>query len=128
MPRDPRTGRAWQALLTQCKASHPWTCHLCGQAIPHTPLPQGHPLEYQADHVITVNAEPQLAMRLTNLRPSHGRCNRYRGNRPLTPALIAEITVKYATRKPALDFFKGRGAVTERHEGPSSAGDRKSVV
>jgi len=107
MPRDPRTGRAWQDLLQLCKASYPWVCHLCSQAIPRTPLPRGHPLEYQADHVITIDAEPRLAMRLSNLRPSHGRCNRYRGNRLLTPALIAEITARFAPpTRPALAFFE----------------------
>ena len=105
MLRDPRTGRAWQQLLAQCKQHYPWTCHLCGQAIPRH-APRNHPLEYQADHVITVDAEPRLAMRLSNLRPSHGRCNRARGNRPLTPALIAEITARFAPpRRPALAFF-----------------------
>ena len=103
---DPRTGRAWQQLLALCKASYPWTCHLCRQSIPRIDLPRGHPLEYQADHLITVDAEPRLAMRLSNLRPSHGRCNRYRSNRPLTPALIAEITARFAPpRRPALAFF-----------------------
>ena len=107
MPNDPRTGRAWQQLLTLCKTSYPWTCHLCGQTIPRTPLPRGHPLEYQADHIITVDAEPRLAMRLSNLRPSHGRCNRARSNRPLTTALIQEITARFAPpSRPALAFFE----------------------
>jgi len=105
--KDPRTGRAWQELLKLCKASYPWICHLCGQAIPQVKLRPGHDLEYQADHVITVNAEPRLAMRLSNLRPSHARCNRARGSRPLTPALIAEITARFGQpRQPALAFFE----------------------
>ena len=105
--KDPRSGRAWQELLKLCKASYPWICHLCGQAIPRASLRPGHPLKYEADHVITVDAEPRLAMNIHNLRPSHGRCNRYRGNRPLTPALIAEITARFAPpRPPALAFFE----------------------
>lgn len=128
MPRDLRTGRAWQLLIEQCKAVRGWTCHLCGQPIPRHWLPLGHPLKYEADHVLSYDEHPALRMALSNLRPSHGRCNRYRGKRTLTPALVAEITAKFATRRPALDFFEGRGVVTQRDTPQAPAGDRKSVV
>lgn len=104
MVRDLRSGRAWQNLLAQCKAHWGWTCHLCGQPIPRQ-LPVGHPLKYEADHVLPYKTHPHLRMALSNLRPSHARCNQYRGKLPLTPGLIAEITAKFAMRRPALDFF-----------------------
>ena len=121
MPRDPRTGRAWQDLLAQCKQHYPWICHLCDQAIPRHLSPT-HELAYQADHVITVDAEPRLAMRLSNLRPSHRRCNQARSNRPLTPALIQEITARFAPpSRPALAFFDlPAGGGTGRDAEPSS--------
>jgi hypothetical protein len=106
MANDPRTGRAWTQLLALCKTSYPWICHLCGQAIPRG-LPPNHPLAYEADHVLTVKARPDLAHNIHNLRPSHHRCNRYRNDRPLTPALIAEITARYTPTRPALTFFQG---------------------
>lgn len=102
-------GRASHQLVQQCKAVYGWTCHLCGQPIPRHALPRGHPLKYQADHVLSYEDHPELRMVLSNLRPSHGRCNRVRGKRPLTPALIAEITVRFAPNKPALGFFDPGG-------------------
>ena len=113
MPRDPRTGRAWMQLVADCKRHYPWICHLCGQAIPRG-LPPNQPLSYEADHVITVDQEPRLALNIRNLRPSHHRCNRYRSNRPLTPALIQEITARFAPRsRPALAFFDEGGRVDD---------------
>lgn len=111
--QEQRAGRAWQLLIEQCKAVHGWTCHLCGQSIPRGPLPLGHPLKYHADHVQSYEDYPELRMALSNLRPSHGRCNRYRGKRPLTPGLVAEITLRFTTHRPALDFFKGVGGGPE---------------
>lgn len=104
---DQRTGRAWMTLVAECKRTYPWVCHLCGQ-----PIPQGvhryNPLAYQADHVMNYDDHPALRMALHNLRPSHRRCNRYRGKRGLTPALIAQITARYAAQpdRPALRFFE----------------------
>lgn len=121
MPGDLRGGRAWEALVDQCKAHYPWVCHLCGQPIPRHPLPRGHPLKYQADHVLPYKTHPALRMALSNLRPSHGRCNRHRGLRPLTEGLIAEITALFAPRRPALDFFdviEAGGVPPERRSEP----------
>lgn len=106
MTRDLRGDRAWKALVELCKRTYPWICHLCGQPIPRQALPVGHPEKYEADHVLSYDDYPHLRMVLANLRPSHCRCNRYRGKRPLTPALIAEITAYFAPRpRPALRFF-----------------------
>lgn len=105
MPKDWRSTRAWRALVEQCKRTYGWTCHLCGQPIPRR-LEAGHPLSYQADHVLPYATHPLLGMALSNLRPSHRRCNQYRGARPLTPALVAQITARFRPRpKPALRFF-----------------------
>jgi len=102
---DPRSGEAWVTIITWCKTNLPWTCHLCGQPIPQ--VHRNHPLAYQVDHVHPVATHPWLARVHANLRPSHRRCNRYRSDRPLTPALIAEITTRYGVtaERPAMQFF-----------------------
>ena len=98
-------------LVADCKRYYPWICHLCGQAIPPG-QPANTELAYEADHVITVDecrktGRLWLITSIHNLRPSHHRCNRYRNNRPFTPALIAEITAHFApTSRPALAFFE----------------------
>ena len=94
------------ALVAECKRTYPWVCHLCGQPIPRG-VHRDHRLAYQADHVMAYDSHPLLRMALHNLRPSHRQCNRHRGNRPLTPALIAEVRAKFApaTDRPALSFF-----------------------
>lgn len=113
---DPRSGEAWMQILALCKQVYPWTCHLCGQAIPRD-LPPGHKLRYEADHVKTVREARWLARDIHNLRPSHRQCNEYRRARPLTPGLIAEITARFAKpTPPALSFFN-----TEREGGGGSS-------
>lgn len=106
MPIDWRSTRAWRALAEDCKLTYGWTCHLCGQPIPPH-VPTRDPLAYQADHVKPYDTHPALRMALHNLRPSHRRCNRARGTRELTPALIAEITARFVPEvtRPALRFF-----------------------
>lgn len=103
---DQRTGRAWMALVSECKQTYPWICHLCGQPIPRG-VHRDHPLAYQADHVWPASTHPHLGMVLANLRPSHRQCNGYRSNKTLTPELIAEITTRYAPQvpRPALSYF-----------------------
>jgi len=102
---DPRSGQAWVDLIIQCKRTYPWMCHLCGQPIPHG-VHRDHPLAYQVDHIHPVATHPWLARALTNLAPAHRRCNRARGTRPLTPALVAELTTRYGhSERPALGFF-----------------------
>lgn len=103
---DQRAGRPWQRLVEACKTTYPWTCHLCEQPIPHG-LHRRHPLAYQADHVQPYETHPHLRMDITNLRPSHRQCNQYRGKRPITPALLAEIQLRFVDPpRPALDAIR----------------------
>lgn len=103
---EQRRGRAWMALVSECKQTYPWTCHLCGQAIP-VGAHKDDPLAYQVDHIYPVSTHPHLVRVLANCRPSHRQCNNYRKARPLTPALVAEVTAKFAplTVRPALEWF-----------------------
>lgn len=100
---DPRSGQAWVDLINECKQTYPWICHLCTQSIPA--VHRDHPLAYQVDHIHPVATHPHLARLITNCRPSHRRCNRARGKRPLTPELIAALTARYGQPRPALAFF-----------------------
>jgi hypothetical protein len=106
MPGDPRKTHTWRfKVVPLVKASYPWVCHLCGQAIP-----EGKhwldPLAYQADHILTVSERPDLAFELSNLRPSHRRCNTARKGRAYSPALVGEMTARFAEyTPPALKFF-----------------------
>jgi 5-methylcytosine-specific restriction endonuclease McrA len=94
-------------VIAQCKATYPWTCHLCSRAIPN--VHRDEDLAYQVDHVLPVSTHPHLTRVLANCRPSHRQCNRYRSDRPLTPELIAEITAKFGiTERPALAIFGSR--------------------
>lgn len=60
-------------------------CHLCSYWIRWT--------EFTVDHVKPVKAGGNTL--LGNLRPAHRHCNTWRGARPLTMALKAEIRTRY---------------------------------
>lgn len=69
-------GRGYEALTAQVKAEEPF-CWLCGEPIDawrQWPDPEA----FQADHVIRARDRPDLARERSNLRASHGRCNRER--------------------------------------------------
>lgn len=106
MPSDPRKTYRWRyVVVPQVKAQYAWVCHLCGQAIPEG-VGWRDPLAFEADHILTVSERPELAFDLTNLRPSHRRCNTARKARPLTPALVGELTQRFTEyTPPALKFF-----------------------
>lgn len=112
-PKDPRRTRYWREVVVPLvQATYPWVCHLCGQAIPDG-VPSLDPMSYEADHILTVGSHPHLAYVITNLRPSHRRCNTLRGGRALTDQLVREITARFAVYEPpALRFFgeMGEGA------------------
>lgn len=109
-PPDPRRTHQWtHVVVPQVKAMYPWVCHLCQQLIP---TEARHPdlLAFEPDHVLPVATHPHLAYALSNLRPSHRRCNAARKDRPLTPELIAEFTMRFtAYTPPALKFFREDG-------------------
>lgn len=60
-------------------------CHLCSHRIPLG--------QRSVDHVKSNRAGG--ATLLANLRPCHAICNSWRGARPLTAALKAEIAIRY---------------------------------
>lgn len=55
-------------------------CHICGERIDYTLTPSSAPLSWEPDHLIPVSKDPTRELDLTNVAPSHMRCNRQRGN------------------------------------------------
>lgn len=55
-------------------------CHICGQAIDYLAEPSTSPDSWEPDHVIPVSKRPDLELDLSNIAPSHMRCNRARGD------------------------------------------------
>ncbi len=89
MRRTPNPGgRGNQRLLRLTIATYGAVCHLCLRAI-RLDLPPRHPDGPTRDHVVpTSKGGPDT---LENSRPAHGRCNYRRGNRALTPDLLASF-------------------------------------
>ena len=59
-------------------------CWICGRPIDYRAKVNPHTGEYnpnawEPDHYFTQEEHPELAYDLANLRPSHARCNRARG-------------------------------------------------
>ena len=55
-------------------------CHICGQPIDYSLEPSSTPEAYEPDHVIHVSVDPARELDLLNIKASHRRCNRRRGN------------------------------------------------
>ena len=55
-------------------------CHICGEPIDYFVPPSSTPDSYEPDHLIPVSLRPDLELDLTNIAPSHRRCNRQRGD------------------------------------------------
>ncbi|MFD2840105.1 HNH endonuclease [Populibacterium corticicola] len=83
------SGRAAQVLLRRVLATYGSQCHLCQHPIDVRLLGQRHPDGPSVDHLIPRSKGGTNDM--GNLRPAHQRCNSRRGNRPLTPALLARF-------------------------------------
>lgn len=64
----------------RCKATRA-VCWLCRQPIDYSAAPQT-PEAFEPDHYHPVESHPHLAYDMTNLRPSHCRCNRARQDTP----------------------------------------------
>ena len=60
------------------KAKSP--CHICKQAIDYSLPPSSYPNSWEPDHVIPVAVRPELELDLANIKASHMRCNRARGD------------------------------------------------
>ena len=59
-------------------------CHICGQPIDYTCKPSTTPDSWEPDHIMTVSKHPELELDLNNIRASHKRCNRARGDNSFT--------------------------------------------
>lgn len=55
-------------------------CHICGERIDYSIPASSAPLAYEPDHIVPVSIAPELELDLTNIKASHMRCNRQRGN------------------------------------------------
>ena len=55
-------------------------CHICGQPIDYSLEPSAFPDSWEPDHLIPVARAPELELDLSNVFPSHKRCNRVRGD------------------------------------------------
>lgn len=79
--------RVGRSLLAQVFRTYGEICHLCGYRIPVG--------QRAADHVRSNRAGGSTL--LGNLRPAHALCNTWRGARPLTRELKAEIQARRET-------------------------------
>ncbi len=76
-----RSGSRWKAVRKAAferdrDANAP--CWICGRPINYA-APSTDPDGWQPDHVLTVHDFPQYALDITNVKPSHARCNNQRG-------------------------------------------------
>lgn len=78
-----RAGRPWRRIREMAynrdkKVGAP--CWWCGQPINYMLPPSSSPDSWEGDHKIPVSTAPALELDLTNVAPSHKRCNRSRGD------------------------------------------------
>ena len=55
-------------------------CHICGQPIDYSLPASSCPDAWEPDHIIPVSKRPELELDLNNIKASHMRCNRARGD------------------------------------------------
>lgn len=55
-------------------------CHICEKPIDYSIKPSSAPLAWEPDHVISVHHNKDLELDLNNVKASHARCNRRRGD------------------------------------------------
>lgn len=82
--------RAWRELRAALKAE--WApqnpaCALCGQATIDWDGPANAADSFEPDHIWSRKTHPELALVRSNLRPSHGRCNRSRQAGAVRPGI-----------------------------------------
>ena len=85
MPKVGRSTGTWVRLREQCwrrdKAANA-PCHICGQrTIRYDLAPSSDPDAWEPDHIIPVDAHPELAEVPDNIGASHRRCNRAKGKK-----------------------------------------------
>lgn len=80
-----RKGHRWRTVKAQHKAqcrminAECWICHGAHGPINYAAGPNAR-LGFESDHYYPVNTHPHLANEPSNLRPSHVKCNRGRGD------------------------------------------------
>jgi len=70
-------------------------CHICGEPIDYFVPPSSTPDSYEPDHIIPVHMRPDLELDLTNIKASHRRCNRQRGDGTNGTNIIGERSRKW---------------------------------
>jgi len=78
-----RTPRRWQkirGMAYERDKKNQAVCWWCGQPINYIVPPSSTPEAWEGDHKIPVSKNPELELDLTNVMPSHRRCNRSRGD------------------------------------------------
>lgn len=55
-------------------------CHICQQPIDYTLEPSSCPEAWEPDHIIPVARDRSKELDLSNIKASHKRCNRARGD------------------------------------------------
>ncbi len=60
--------------------NHRAPCHICGMPVDYSVPASSTPESWEPDHVIPVSKRPDLELDLNNVKASHKRCNRVRGD------------------------------------------------
>jgi hypothetical protein len=82
-------GHHWEKLAKQAKSVYPPTCHLCNGRIDVT-LTRFDPDSWALDHLYPVAIYGDTLPDISQVRPSHRKCNSRRGVQPLTPSPRSE--------------------------------------
>ena len=78
-----RSSSRWRKIAANLRAQRN-PCHICKQPIDYD-APPHHPDSFEADHYYPESTHPNLATDPANVRASHSKCNRNRGNQPMQP-------------------------------------------
>lgn len=78
--RDTRRWRMIKAAFREECAAEDLPCWICRQDIDYSITDWTDDEVFEPDHLYVLSEYPEYAEDPTNLRPSHRRCNRVRGN------------------------------------------------